>query len=144
MYLYQCLEVYLHRIGRTGRAGRKGHAISLVTHNERRRLEDIQSEFPHTDIQEYELRRVAEPSSALIPTMTTIEISGGRRNKLRSGDFLGAITASKEISGSAVGKINVLEKNTFVAVDKEVHDQAVRILNSAPIKGKSYRARSIT
>ena len=137
-------EVYLHRIGRTGRAGRKGHAISLVTHNERRRLEDIQSEFPHTDIQEYELRRVAEPSSALIPTMTTIEISGGRRNKLRPGDFLGAITASKEISGSAVGKINVLEKNTFVAVDKKVHDKAVRILNSAPIKGKSYRARSIT
>ena len=137
-------EVYLHRIGRTGRAGRKGRAISLVTDQERRRLKDIQDEFPHTDIQEYEIRRVSEPASGLVPSMTTIEISGGRRNKLRAGDFLGAITATKDIPGSAVGKINVLEKNTFVAIHKEHHAKAVSLLNKAPIKGKSYRARSIT
>jgi ATP-independent RNA helicase DbpA len=137
-------EVYLHRIGRTGRAGRKGRAISLVTDREQRRLKDIQDEFPHTDIQEYELRRVSEPASGLVPSMTTIEISGGRRHKLRAGDFLGAITASKEIPGNAVGKINVLEKNTFVAIHKEHHAKAVSILNQDPIKGKSYRARSIT
>ena len=64
--------------------------------------------------------------------------------KLRAGDFLGAITATKDIPGSAVGKINVLEKNTFIAVHKEHHAKAVSLLNKAPIKGKSYRARSIT
>jgi ATP-dependent RNA helicase DbpA len=137
-------EIYLHRIGRTGRAGRKGHAISLVTHDERRRLKYIQDEFPHTNIQEYKLRRVDEPARALIPSMMTIEVSGGRRHKLRAGDFLGAITASKKIPGSAVGKINVLEHNTFVAIDKEHHAQALDILNKSPIKGKPYRARSIT
>ena len=137
-------EVYLHRIGRTGRAGRKGRAISLVTHNERHRLSDIQDKYSHTDIQEYELRRVAEPASGLIPSMATIEVSGGRRNKLRPGDFLGAITATKEVPGNAIGKIDVLEKNTFVAVHKKHHAKAISILNKAPIKGKSYRARSIT
>jgi ATP-dependent RNA helicase DbpA len=137
-------EVYLHRIGRTGRAGRKGRAISLVTHKERGRLEDIQNEFRHTNIQEFELRPVSEPASGLIPSMTTIEVSGGRRHKLRPGDLLGAITATKEIPGSAVGEINVLEKNTFIAIDRDHHTRVLAILNKSPIKGKAYRARSIT
>ena len=76
--------------------------------------------------------------------MTTIEVSGGRRHKLRPGDFLGAITATKEISGSAVGKIDVLEKKTFIAIDEANHAKAVRILNKGPIKGKTFRARSIS
>ena len=137
-------EVYLHRIGRTGRAGRKGRSISLVTDKEHRRLKEIKETLHYKNIQKFDLNRVAERSSDLLPPMTTIEVSGGRRHKLRPGDFLGAITATKEISGTAVGKIDVLEKKTFIAINEANHTKAVRILNKVPIKGKTFRARSIS
>ena len=136
-------EVYLHRIGRTGRAGRKGRAYSLVTDRELRRLDAIQETYPHTTLDEYALRRVDTPASELTPSMTTIEVSGGRRNKLRPGDLVGALTSTKEIPGDVIGKIDVLEKKSFVAVPAEHLKNAVAILNKAPIKKKSYRARAI-
>ena len=136
-------EVYLHRIGRTGRAGRKGRAYSLVTDRELRRLDAIQETYPHTTLDEYALRRVDTPASELTPSMTTIEVSGGRRNKLRPGDLVGALTSTKEIPGDVIGKIDVLEKKSFVAVPAEHLKKAVAILNKAPIKKKSYRARAI-
>ncbi|MEC9465850.1 MAG: ATP-dependent RNA helicase DbpA [Myxococcota bacterium] len=136
-------EVYLHRIGRTGRAGRKGRAYSLVTDRELRRLDAIQDAYAHTTIEEYQLRSVDEPASELTPSMTTIEVSGGRRNKLRPGDLVGALTSTKEIPGDAIGKIDVLEKKSFIAIQAEHRKNAVAILNKAPIKKKSYRARAI-
>ena len=75
--------------------------------------------------------------------MGTIEINGGRRDKLRPGDLLGAVTASGEIPGSAVGKIDVLETKTFIAIDKRNVSRVVEILNASPIKGKPFRARSL-
>ena len=80
------------------------------------------------------------PASELTPSMTTIEVSGGRRNKLRPGDLVGALTSSKEIPGDVIGKIDVLEKKSFVAVPAEHLKKAVAILNKAPIKKKSYRS----
>ena len=97
-------EVYLHRIGRTGRAGRKGRAYSLVTDRELRRLDAIQETYPHTTLDEYALRRVDTPASELAPSMTTIEVSGGRRNKLRPGDLVGAPTSAKKSRATSLGK----------------------------------------
>ena len=83
-----------------------------------------------------------EDHSALVPSMTTIEI-GGRKNRLRPGDLLGAITAGGQIPGSAVGKIDVLDRRCFIALTSEQAQAAVRRLNADPIKGMSFRARLI-
>jgi len=135
-------EVYIHRIGRTGRAGSKGQAISLVAEREGRRLDAIQDHFPSHKIEAFDLDTVAERARDLVPPMSTIEINGGRRHKLRPGDFLGAITAGKEIPGSAVGKIDVLENRSYVAVHKAHQSKVVEILNRDPIKGRAFRARA--
>ena len=88
-------EIYVHRIGRTARAGLKGVAVSLVEEREGRRLENIGSLFPDATIQQSKIPDAKRSADPLIPTMTTIQISGGRRNKLRPGDLLGALTAER-------------------------------------------------
>jgi len=137
-------EVYVHRIGRTGRAGRAGRAVSLVTSRELRRLKEIERQFPDHAIEEFAVERMSGRVNALIAPMATIEISGGRRNKLSPGDFLGALTSTQVIPGNAVGKIDVLESKTFIALKTQHQSQAVRLLNQEMIKGNAYRARSLS
>ncbi len=136
-------EVYVHRIGRTGRANKTGAAISLVTAREERRLHAIQEERPEAEIREVDRPSEKDDHGALMPSMTTIELNGGRKNRLRPGDLLGAITAGGQIPGSAVGKIDVLERRCFIALHSEHVQAAVRRLNEDRIKGMSFRARAI-
>ena len=137
-------EIYVHRIGRTGRAGRKGRAISLVTAQESRRLDAIKAHPGASHIEQSQLGASDGQPGLLAAPMTTIEINGGRRQKLRPGDLLGAITATGEISGDSVGKIDVLENKTFLAISPKENLRAVKILNASPIKGRPFRARSLT
>jgi ATP-independent RNA helicase DbpA len=75
--------------------------------------------------------------------MVTLSIGGGKRDKLRPGDILGALTASKEIEGIAIGKITVLDKITYVAITQECAKKALSLLNDRKIKGKRYQARRL-
>lgn len=73
--------------------------------------------------------------------MTTIQISGGRRNKLRPGDVLGALTAEGGIPGDSVGSIDLFDTTSYVAVRNDQSAKAIRQLSKRPIKGRMYRAR---
>jgi ATP-independent RNA helicase DbpA len=73
--------------------------------------------------------------------MTTIQISAGRKNKLRPGDLLGALTAQGGIPGDAVGKIDLFDNVSYVAVRNKYVSKAVRQLSDRTIKGRKYRAR---
>ncbi|MBE9564721.1 MAG: DbpA RNA binding domain-containing protein, partial [Proteobacteria bacterium] len=77
----------------------------------------------------------------LEPQMRTIHISGGRKNKVRAGDILGALTANKKISGKQIGKIDILDIISYVAVEKKIAKQALSILSEGKIKGRKYRVR---
>ncbi|MGI9233967.1 MAG: ATP-dependent RNA helicase DbpA [Woeseiaceae bacterium] len=134
-------EVYVHRIGRTGRAGKSGLAVSLVEPREIRRLLEI--EALHADAK---LREVSIPASkrtieSLSSAMTTIRISGGRKNKLRPGDLLGTLTAKGGVSGDVVGSIDLFDTVSYVAVRNAQARSAMRQLATQPIKGRRYRAR---
>ena len=134
-------EVYTHRIGRTARAGKKGLAVSLVEPREARRLLDIEAAQSEAIVR----HPVPEPTGnndALTPSMTTLQISGGRKNKLRPGDILGALTADGGIKGSAVGSIDLLDTCCYVAVDSALASAAQRQLSDRPIKGRKYRVRT--
>ena len=136
-------EVYVHRIGRTGRAGKGGIAISLVTAREQGRLQSIQDVLPDGVLQEVEPPTERDIQSALVPSMTTIELNGGRKNRLRPGDLLGAVTAGGQIPGKAVGKIDIFDNHSFIAVQTDYADAAADLLNRDPIKGKTFRARTM-
>ena len=77
------------------------------------------------------------------PQYVTLEINGGRRHKLRPGDILGALTAHKDIAGSVVGKIDLLDQSTYVAVHTAVAAAALKQLNQHKIKGRAVRARRV-
>jgi ATP-independent RNA helicase DbpA len=135
-------NVYVHRIGRTGRAGRRGVAVSLVTQRELPRLAAIEAQLPSGGIQLHALPE-SVPAEALTTTLTTLEINGGRRSKLRPGDLLGALTAGGSIPGKAVGRIDLFDETTYVAVDDLHVSRALRLLNQQKIKGRQFRARSL-
>ena len=134
-------DVYVHRIGRTGRAGEYGVAVSLVEEREAWRLQDIEALLPEATLQH---RGIPDSDSAehlLRPAMTTIQISGGRKNKLRPGDLLGTLTAQGGVPGDAVGSIDLFDTCSYVAVRNAQVKVALRQLTNRPIKGRQYRAR---
>jgi ATP-independent RNA helicase DbpA len=137
------LEVHVHRVGRTGRAGKKGQAFTLYTAREQHRLTNLEKFLGHS-IEPYEL-----PNEALLdkptfyPAMATLQIDGGKKQKIRPGDILGALTGDDGIAGADVGKINVFDRSTYVAVTQAAAKAALTKLSEGKLKGRSFRVRRI-
>jgi ATP-independent RNA helicase DbpA len=136
-------ENYVHRIGRTGRAGKQGLALSLFADQERYKLDRI------GDYQDRELAFEAidtlpggEPPLPA-PAFVTLCIAGGRKNKIRPGDILGALTGETGIDGNAVGKIDVMDYASYVAIDREQAGSAMRQLQNGKIKGRKFKVRKL-
>ncbi|KEA65142.1 ATP-dependent 23S rRNA helicase DbpA [Marinobacterium lacunae] len=135
--------VYTHRIGRTGRAGRSGVALSLVGPKESIKLERINAlqEAP-IDV----IEQLPTPNHDHRPPrapMRTLAIAGGRKNKLRPGDIVGTLTAGGELTGDDIGSIDIGDFTAYVAVKRELSEIALDKLKSRTIKGKSYRVRKL-
>lgn len=134
-------EVYVHRIGRTGRAGKQGVAVSLVEEREEWRWQEIEALLPDAFPKRCGIPDAKRSANTLDPAMTTIRINGGRRNKLRPGDLLGALTADGGVPGDSVGSIDLFDTYSYVAVRNADASRAARQLANRPIKGRKYRAR---
>ncbi|MFK3773884.1 ATP-dependent RNA helicase DbpA [Pseudomonas sp. NPDC089406] len=136
-------EIHVHRVGRTGRAGEKGTAISLVAPAEGHRaqaIEDLQKQPLRWEQLDNLKSKGGEP---LLPPMTTLCIGAGRKDKLRPGDILGALTGDAGLPGKQVGKIAIFDFVAFVAVERAVAKQAMQRLNSGKIKGRALKVRIV-
>ncbi len=139
-------EIYVHRIGRTGRAGRQGVAVSLVSGEEQRWFDAIRRRVD-APIERLVLSPEDDPGMATLVAaaaddakMETLLIMGGRKDKLRPGDILGALTsAGGGLDGGEVGKIEIHDRRAYVAVAKRVSRAAVDVLSNGKIKGKRFR-----
>ena len=132
-------EIYIHRIGRTGRAGKEGLALSLYSPAEADRinaLEDYQK-HPVTFVDISTLR--PSKNVELLAPMVTLCIDGGRKNKVRAGDILGALTGDAGIDSKYVGKIDITDEYSYVAIDRSIANQAVKQLAEGKIKGRKLR-----
>ena len=140
-------EVHVHRIGRTGRAGlnpegnASGLVLNLVSMDEMGSVGKIEL-LQGRESQWHQLDEL-EPTGKgkLVPQMVTLHIQGGRKEKIRPGDVLGALTADLGYSREQVGKIDVNEFSTYVAVQRSVAHDAARRLNDGRIKGRSVKVR---
>jgi len=134
-------EIHIHRIGRTGRADEEGWALSLASMEEMPRVSRIE-EMQGIDFEWHSLASLKPTAGGpLVPPMITVQILGGRKEKIRPGDVLGALTGEAGFAAAQVGRINVTEFSTYVAVDRDIGRQVVSRLSSGRIKGKSVKAR---
>ncbi|BBP80828.1 ATP-dependent RNA helicase [Pseudomonas sp. Pc102] len=136
-------EIHVHRVGRSGRAGEKGLALSLVAPAEASRaqaIEDLQKAPLNWQRLDELVLRNRDP---LMPPMATLCISGGRKEKVRPGDILGALTGDAGIPGAQVGKIAIFDFQAFVAVDRSIVKQALKRLSDGKIKGRSFKVRAL-
>ena len=134
-------EVHVHRIGRTGRADQNGTAVTLAAGEEIARVAAIEKQSGQDAKWETLDQLPADDSTRLLPPMATLQILGGRKEKIRPGDVLGALTKDAGYAGDQIGKINVTEFSTYVAVGRDIARDAVKRLNAGTIKGKSVRVR---
>lgn len=136
-------EVHVHRIGRTGRAGSKGIACSLYNEKERYRVALLEANIdPILDSEPLPSQTLLD-KPPMMPAMVTIQIDGGKKQKVRAGDILGALTGDKGIEGKQVGKINIADNGSYVAVNRQVSHQALTKLTDGKLKGRSFRVRLI-
>ena len=126
-------EIHTHRIGRTGRAGASGIALSLYDTDES--IELLRKES--STLMDADALELAE-GFTMPPKNTTIVIEGGKKDKLRAGDILGALTGKDGIAGSSVGKIDIYDRQAYVAIASQDIDKALTHLKKNKIKNKNF------
>lgn len=132
-------EVHVHRIGRTGRAGSKGLAFTFYSHKDDYRIKLLEDTLDRniiaSPLPEDSLLEKTPPQSEMI----TIRIEGGKKQKIRPGDIVGALTGQDGITGQQVGKIYVADNWSYVAVQRELLKVAFKKLSEGKLKGRKFR-----
>jgi ATP-independent RNA helicase DbpA len=136
-------DTHTHRVGRTGRAGEKGLAISLITGRELPKLANIEAQLG-APVSRQPLK--VPPASAKVlhlAPMKTLVIDAGRQDKLRPGDILGALTGEAGLKADEVGKIDVYATRAYVAIRRALASKALERLRAGKIKGRNFRVRPL-
>ena len=136
-------EIYVHRIGRTGRAGEKGIALSLYTNSEQLRVSGIES-FQSKPATVGDLNRLKRDANFFMQSpMITIQLDAGRKAKIRPGDILGALTGDAGLSFSQIGKIDIFDRVSYFAVERDALHPVLDYFAEGKVKGRTVRARRI-
>lgn len=141
-HLARDLEVHTHRIGRTGRAGKRGIAVALLHDKERNKLDRLGESLGR----KFEVTQAPTVDKKVLPrkpSMVTLQLDGGRKDKVRPGDVLGALTATNALTRDDVGKINILDRCAFIAIRTALQDDALDLLTNGKVKGRGFRVRKI-
>lgn len=138
-------EIYVHRIGRTGRAGQQGVAVTLAHPRDTLKLAEYEkltgSKFLRPSLgfkNQHGLSKALREAP-----MKTLSISGGRKDKLRPGDIQGALTASAGFAATDIGKIEIQDKYSYVAVSATLAEAAQQKLREGRIKGQKFQIKIV-
>lgn len=136
-------DVHIHRIGRTGRAGSKGLAISLTTPSDAERLCAIEDALtrpiPWGSVDE--LNTVAKKIP--LPEMVTLCLSAGKKDKIRPGDILGALTKEAGMLSDTIGKIDIGPLYSYVAIQRKHAETALEHFKNGKLKGRKVNVRKL-
>ena len=137
------VETHIHRVGRTGRAGEAGLAVTLVTSQDDYKFSLLQDALNEpAQIRNFVARTLTD-ATPLQATMVTLHILGGKKDKLRPGDIVGALTKNDAVEFASVGKITVQARDSYVAVAQGKAKQALKQLTNDKLKGRRFRARPL-
>ena len=136
-------DVHIHRVGRTGRAGSKGLALNLTTHADGGRLCVIEDKLA-TPLTWRDASSLTTTVTTLpFPTMVTLCLSAGRKDKIRPGDVLGALTKDAGLAADTIGKINITTLHSYVAIHQTEVDKAYRYFQNGKLKGRKVHAKKL-
>ncbi|MBT2144325.1 MULTISPECIES: ATP-dependent RNA helicase DbpA [unclassified Rhodanobacter] len=136
-------DTHTHRIGRTGRAGEAGLAITLCTPRERPKAANIE-ELGGAPLPWRALKVTPPRGKTLhLAPMKTLVIDAGRQDKLRPGDILGALTGDAGLEAKDIGKIDVFATRAYVAIGRALANKALERLRAGKIKGRNFRVRPL-
>ncbi|HNG66983.1 MAG TPA: ATP-dependent RNA helicase DbpA, partial [Thauera aminoaromatica] len=113
-------EIHIHRIGRTGRGDEEGWALNLCSSADKRRVASIAQRMGFEPEWHALDELVEDANEPLQAPMTTLLILGGRKDKIRPADVLGALTGEAGFTREQVGKITVTDQTTYVAVERAI------------------------
>jgi ATP-independent RNA helicase DbpA len=139
--LPRSVEVYVHRIGRTGRAGESGCAASLVAPGDAARLRAIGEHLGDSVSCRALPRAKGAAAYTLQAPMITVQLDAGRKQKLCPGDILGALTGDGGLGPETIGRIDIHDRSSFVAIQRDAVRAAMGYLANGRVKGRSIRAR---
>lgn len=137
------LDVHIHRIGRTGRAGCNGLALTLTVPADAERLCIIEDHLSSPLIWEKTDHFDKINTSVFLPKMVTICLNAGRKDKISPGDILGSLTKEAGLSAKDIEKINITPLNSYVAIHKNYAEKACQHFKNATLKGRKVLARKI-
>ncbi|WP_297441628.1 ATP-dependent RNA helicase DbpA [Sulfurimonas sp.] len=130
------METYTHRIGRTGRAGAEGIAITLYSDREAHKIEEYEEDTSRNFLDAATLKK--EQGFEMKPQYVTLVIEGGKKDKVRAGDILGALTGEAGLQGASIGKIDIYDRQSYVAIENSLVDEAHKKLKNGKIKNKKF------
>jgi len=156
-------ERYVHRIGRTGRINREGRAITFVTENESKFLNDIQQyigkdinlkERPDKDTVIHSKQEFIEKINAppeiketkgvqLSKEIMKLHINAGKKTKMRPVDIVGTLCNIKGITVADIGIINIVDISTFVEILNNKGELVFQALQETPIKGRLRKVSKV-
>lgn len=129
-------EVYTHRIGRTGRADAVGTAISLYGPRESEKCAYITSQARTAEMKDLRV----DATFKMVSEYDTLCINGGKKTKLRAGDILGTLCKEVGIDPNMIGKIDITDTKSYIALHHTVTDKVFKALKKTAIKKKKYVA----
>lgn len=132
-------EVYTHRIGRTARAGKEGLAFSFYVGREKEKLAEIENFLEAKN--EYLNLDELNPNARfdLVAKMKTMYVNGGKKDKVRAGDLLGALVGEAGLAATDVGNITILDHQSYVAIESTSIEKAIQALSNGKIKGRKFK-----
>ena len=135
------VDVYTHRIGRTGRAGKSGLAASLVERSEQYKVDQIGTQLQRKlHLESWQALPVSDQALSG-PSHRTVAVNLGRRQKIRPGDLVGAFVNQLQVPAEALGNITVSDNQSFVAIAADSISKNLQPVGDLKIKGRSARVR---
>lgn len=135
-------DVHIHRIGRTGRAGHKGLALSLTTQADAERILAIEENLSYPLIWGNN-NELTSSNPIFHPEMVTLCLNAGRKDKIRAGDILGALIKDACLPSEAIGKIDIVTLHSYVAIHRSQVDKAYQYLQNGKLKGRKVTAKKL-